>query len=294
MKNMNCHKLVIITVVFLGAFFPALPQDSSGNELLANIGYYVEANEMPYLIIDTKTKVERRIQPVSAISFKIYLDSIENFIAKGTTGRDGKARVDLPASLKEEWNASARHEFILKTDATKSFDESTSTLSITKTKLSIDTVTGSATRTIRVRMLQSNGNQWLPAGNVELKIGVKRFGGVLPLGEEETYTTDSTGEVTAEFTGTKLPGDSAGNIVLVAKVESNELFGNVATEVKLPWGLAGKTANAFGERTLWATRDKAPVWLIIAAAGIMIIVWGTIVFLLLQLLKIRRLGVSGR
>jgi hypothetical protein len=41
---------------------------------------------------------------------------------------------------------------------------------------------------------------------------------------------------------------------------------------------------------LWATRDKAPVWLLLMAGFIVASVWGTIVFLLVQIGKIRKLG----
>jgi hypothetical protein len=178
------------------------------------------------------------------------------------------------------------------TEATNEFDEVTAESSITKTKLLIDTVSGMETRSIRVRVMELKENEWVPARDVELKLGVKRLGGELPIGEEETYTTDSTGEVIAEFQKAELPGDTAGNLILVARVDDNELYGNLLAEGGVPWGIASKVTDAFNERTLWSTRDKAPIWLLSAAAFIVIIVWGTIFFLLLQIIKIRKLGIA--
>ena len=61
--------------------------------------------------------------------------------------------------------------------------------------------------------------KWVPANGVELKIAVKRSIGNLPIGDEESYTTDSTGSVTAEFKRDSLLGNNKGNFILVARTE---------------------------------------------------------------------------
>lgn len=50
---------------------------------------------------------------------------------------------------------------------------------------------------------------------IELKVGIQRLGGLLSAGEEETYTTDTTGSVSVDLNKEHLPGDESGNIVLV-------------------------------------------------------------------------------
>jgi hypothetical protein len=120
------------------------------------------------------------------------------------------------------------------------------------------------------------------------------MGGILPAGDEETYTTDSTGSVTAEFKKDSLPGDEKGNIVLAAKVEDNDLFGNLLVEKKAPWGIATKPdKNFFDQRTLWSTRFRTPIWLLFMAYSIVIGVWGTIIFLVFQIVKIKKLGITS-
>ncbi len=57
------------------------------------------------------------------------------------------------------------------------------------------------------------------------------------------------------------------------------------------WGKAIKPAgNFFKQRTLWSTRFETPLWLLFTAYFIVIIVWGTIVYLVFQMVKIKRLG----
>jgi hypothetical protein len=290
MKKMNSFKLLFAGGIFLAAAVPVLAQDAEPKELLSAIAYHVPANGVPYLLVTTTSKLEKRLLPVPRVNFNVFMDADSIIISKGITDAEGKAIVYLPGFIRQAWDASASHTFILHTEAMKGFDETQSELAITKAKLLLDTVAGAEARTLRVRVLKLEGNEWLPAGDVELKLGVKRFGGELLAGEEETLTTDSTGYATAEFARAQLPGDQAGDIILVARIEDNEQFGNLVTEHKLAWGVAPRPSQAGNERSLWATRDKAPVWLIAAAIFIVVIVWGTIVFLVMQLIQIRRLG----
>ena len=135
------------------------------------------------------------------------------------------------------------------------------------------------------------GGDWVPAKDVEMKVGVARSGGILSAGDEETYTTDSTGTVNAEFKKDSLPGDQKGNIALVAKVEDNDQYGNLLVEKTVPWGVALKPEkNFFDQRTLWTAQFRTPLWLMFMAYSIVIGVWGTIIYLISQLFKIKKLG----
>jgi hypothetical protein len=126
---------------------------------------------------------------------------------------------------------------------------------------------------------------------VEVKIMVKRLLGDLPIGDEESYTTDLTGQVTAEFKRDSLPGDKNGNLILLAKTEDNDLYGNLLIEKTCKWGKPLEDNNdEFNSRTLWGTRNKTPFWLLGIAYSIIIGVWSVIIFLVVQIFKIKRLG----
>ena len=81
--------------------------------------------------------------------------------------------------------------------------------------------------------------------------------------------------------------------MLVAKVEDNEQYGNLIIEKTVPWGIATRVDNSFfNQRTLWSTRFRTPWWLLFMAYSIVIAVWGTIIYLVLQIVKIKKLGVA--
>jgi hypothetical protein len=56
----------------------------------------------------------------------------------------------------------------------------------------------------------------------------------------------------------------------------------------------GKSINApknfFAQRTLWSIGTQAPLWLLFAVYSIIIGVWGTFLYLIFQVLKIKKLG----
>jgi hypothetical protein len=272
---------------------PAWSQDSAKKELLLDLAYYMPASRVPYIMIHCKTKEGKKFQPVAGVKVQVYLDndSSANLLGRLTTDESGEGKLSLPVTLKSNWESTATHNFIGVSESNSIFDQTKSEIAITKSKLVIDTVPGAEQRSLEISVLSLKGTEWVPTAGVELKLGIRRLGGSLPISDEETYTTDSTGKVVAEFKREGMPGDEKGNIIIQAKVEDNAELGNLIGEKIISWGIKPvQEKNEFTERSLWATRDKAPIWLLTMAGVIMALVWGTIIYLLRILFKIRKLG----
>jgi hypothetical protein len=107
--------------------------------------------------------------------------------------------------------------------------------------------------------------------------------------EEETYTTDESGHVSSEFSLT-IPGDAQGDIVIGAKIDDHEVYGSLVATKTAKWGLPLVPDDSFSKRTLWATRDKTPLWLLIFPNLIILTVWGIIVYLVYQITRIVKIG----
>ena len=98
--------------------------------------------------------------------------------------------------------------------------------------------------------------------------------------------------MTGEFALDSLPAsDRNGNIMLVAKIEDNDQYGNLSVEKTVPWGVFHRNENRMDRRSLWATGDKAPVWLLLMAFSIIAGVWGVIVYLVIKIIQIRKIGI---
>ena len=290
---MKKNKIFLLAAVIFYGTTCAFSQDSARINLNMNLGYYLENNELQYLIVNTKTKIDGKFQPVKNVTVNLFLgqDSADIFINKVITDEKGKVKSFLPVSLKPAWDASYTHTFKAVAAAGKKFDEATADISITRSKIEIDTSSDEDAKNIMATVSEFKDGSWLPAKDVDVKIGIARLGGILAAGEEEFYTTDEAGQVTATFNKDSLPGDDKGNINLIAWVEDNDQFGNIKIEKIVPWGIAHKADNTFfNQRTLWSTRNYAPTWLLFIAFSIIIGVWGTLFYLILQIFRIRKLG----
>jgi hypothetical protein len=123
-------------------------------------------------------------------------------------------------------------------------------------------------------------------------LSVKRLLGNLSVGDKETYTSDSAGVSTAEFQRDSMPGDQKGNIILVAQVVDNDNYGNLAVEKSVNWGTPIKPMkDFFAQRALWSIRTQTPLWQLFIVYSIVIGVWGTFIYLIFQVFKIKKLGV---
>lgn len=125
----------------------------------------------------------------------------------------------------------------------------------------------------------------LPVADVNISLFAKRLLSNLPL--EET-TTDETG--VASFTVPQDIPSIDGKLILIAKIIDDENYMNTEASVETNLGMVVALDNSnFEERSLFASREKAPVYFIAASLIILTLVWGTLVWAILQVFKIKRL-----
>ncbi|NOT50365.1 MAG: hypothetical protein HOP10_03700 [Chitinophagaceae bacterium] len=291
---MKENKYLLLFLLFSGILInnKVIAQDDSiVAEEIVKLKYYNSKNSMQFLILENYQRTRKKSEPLVNKKFQLYLDSIqpETLIAAITTNNTGKAKSFLPINLKNVWEASATHKFIAIAAGKEA--EPAAAIEITKAKIHLDTTTSDGVRSITVTVSKYENGEWIPANEVEMKVGVLRLGGILPAGDEGTYTTDSSGTITVEVTKDSLPGDTNGNFLIAARVENNDQLGNLEVEQLVPWGVAVKTGkDFFSQRTLWSTRFKTPFWLLFMAYGIVLSVWGTLIYLIIQFFKIKKLG----
>jgi hypothetical protein len=297
MKNVQAIKSkILLTCLILGYCQNVTAQDSTEKpEPAIRIHYYSVNNSVQYLISESVLMTGKKSAPWGNQRVEVYLDSVatENLLVSTVTDAKGKAQVIFPPAFKDKWNNRSMHSFIASVKGKADDPEVSATLDITKAKIRMDTSTSDGVHSINVQVMYMENGEWLPAKDVEMKVGIRRSGSILTAGEEETYTTDSSGSLSVEFKRDSLPGDSKGNIIIAAHVDENELYGNLVTEKTVPWGKATIAETGFfDQRTLWSTRFHTPPWLLFMAYSIITIVWGTLLYLAWQLYVIKKSGKS--
>ena len=283
----------LFSTILLSLFtFTASAEDKVKSPLVVTLSYFTENNEQQYLTVAAKTKTDGKFHPVKGAAITIYLGKDSSgkglrLIGKVITNEKGRAQTLIPVALQKEWNNPANHVFTAATDKTSEFDATSTDLTIARSRITIDTTDD---KNVIAVFNEYKGNAWVPVKGVDIKLGIKRFAGDLQIGDDLTYTTDSTGKVKGEFKKTGMPGDESGHIILVAKVDDNDQYGNLRIEKSIPWGTKFTADKTFFHRALWASRFHSPVWLVVIAYSIIIGVWGTLIYLVFLLIKIRKLG----
>jgi hypothetical protein len=272
----------------------AAQEDSTKKEArqsLIYLRYYVINNQVPYLEVQTKNKIDKTFLPQAKIPVTIYLNNdsdAESLVGQVVTNGKGIATIELPAKLAAKWKEKSNPTFFAHTDSSANFNATREELSMNKSRLELDTINDGGVRTVKARLFKYKNDLLVPIPDADIRLTVKRLGGYLKIGEEESYTTDSTGNVQGEFSTKDLPGDTFGNLELVALVDDNDEVGTLETRMKVPWGVPAKFANDFKARSLSATGNKAPVWLIIMALGCIVGVWTVIIYLIANIIQIKR------
>jgi hypothetical protein len=269
----------------------------SARESLVYLQYFVKNNQVPYLKVQTKNKSDKGFQPAQKVPVSIYLDKDslkEALVADVITDTLGESIVGLPPSLASLWKESDAHTFIANAASATDFDATVKTVGVTIARLELDTVNNENGRSVVARLLKKEGSSWIPVPDVDLRLTVKRLGGYLNIGDKESYTTDSTGKAEGEFLHKNLPGDSLGNIELIALLDDNDEVGSLQTGMRAPWGTPLHSESNFGERSLWATGTRAPFWLIVLATGCIVSVWSVIIYLFTRIYQIRKLSIKEK
>ena len=289
MKLLNKNIIRCLTIIFLFSGFNAIAQDAQKNDLSVSLSYFISYNKVPYLLVKVKTKVDGKFTPVADVNFNLYLDkdSAGTLINKVVTNAKGEATAVIPPTLKSQWSSSIKHTFLATFEGNKKFESAKADLTVGRAKIVLDTTSD---KKIIATVLELKDTSWVPVKGVELKIAVKRLDADLSVNETASFTTDSTGQASADFKRDSIPGDLQGNIILVAKVEDNDQYGNLLVEKTVPWGSKFVPNNNFDRRTLFATRDKTPFWLMFMAYSIVFTVWGILISLILSIFKIKKIG----
>ena len=270
----------------------AIAQDGDKKDLLLSASYFNDNNQTQYLVAHAKCKIDGKFLPMPAIEVSFYItndSSASHYLGKAVTNDKGEAPLMIPASAQSEWIRSAKQTFVVVSKATKLFDQTKASTDIVKAKLKMDTT---ADKKINVTVLELKDSGWTPVKGVDLKVAIKRMGGDLNVSETQTYTTDSTGAIAADFKRDTLPGDLKGNLTLIVRVEDNDTYGNLSVEEQVPWGARLEYVSRYDRRTLFARRGHSPIWLELMAYSIILVVWVILIYLIGQIRKIKRLGME--
>jgi len=155
-------------------------------------------------------------------------------------------------------------------------------VSVKRARLEITPVKEDSLLTVKVKLIDLGTGTETAVPETDLGVFVKRMFSSLKLGEGKT---DEAGEASIEIPN-NLPGDALGNITLLAKLDENEVYGNLEAAVTQPWGTPISDELKALPRALWGTLP--PLWMPITFLILMTAVWGHYIVIIFELFRLRK------
>lgn len=121
-----------------------------------------------------------------------------------------------------------------------------------------------------------------PIKGAEIVLFVKRYFGNMKIGE--SALTNEKGEAVFDFPK-DLPGDKKGNVVLIGKL--NVAGSDVQKIDTLAIGIPTDKPPLTSKRAMWNVMSKAPLWLLLSYFIVVFVIWGFLIYIVFQLVKIR-------
>ncbi|MCF6241912.1 MAG: hypothetical protein L3J74_11275 [Bacteroidales bacterium] len=221
-----------LILIMLGSF---TMQAQKKSRAYLKFNYFKGNDGSKMLVADLKTKVNRKFRPVqnAEINFYVATDTSDILLGKVKTNDKGRANFIISDKLKVKADTGGVYTYIAKFAGNDTLKAKTSDLQIQDIlmDLALKEIDSIKTLTLSAFSIKNNGEK-NPLNDVEITFYAKRLFSLLPLGKKQL----SNGTCSLEFP-TDLPGDSAGNVLIFAKIEDNDNFGNVEKKVIASWGI---------------------------------------------------------
>ncbi len=234
---------------------------------------------------DGKKKV-----PLIGLKIDIYLDEVADSLKLGTIVSDHEGRASFLLTESTLAKRAGNSKFIGRIQENKYFKVREKSVDITEATIELDLYEKDSVKYVKAKILQADSEtgEMVPVSDIDVKFYIQRMFSLLPFGGEYT-STDENGEATVEFPN-YIPKDIDGSITVFAKLEDTDEYGTIETKEMMNWGAPQHVDHSFYERSLWAQRDKAPIWLIFMANFTILTVWGALIYICLIVLKIWKSG----
>ncbi len=237
--------------------------------------------------IDLKAAMQAKVKgtfyklPLLKITFVLVTDTEEKPLGFVITDKYGKATFNVKAdSLTPDPEGKLHFKAVFA--GNKQMDPGEEEVTIKRARLEITPVKDDSLLTLQVKLVDLGSGSETPVPEIALGVFVTRLINPLKIGEG---TTDENGEAVIEIPK-DLPGDAKGNITLLAKLDENELYGNLEASTTQLWGVSVSDQLNKMPRALWSS--DPPIWMLVTFIILMTVVWGHYIVIIVQLFRLRK------
>jgi hypothetical protein len=282
--------IVLLIGLFLLIVFPAKADVKPITDSILPVDLTLVYNKLSDNTIELKATLSTKINDVTMplddkeLSFSIAGDS-EKKIGLIRTNPDGIAILQISPNYILPTKADGIIKYMVSYDGDELHSNSQAEISIKDIQIELNLIKTDSSKSVEVIITKDSIGQRVPVKQIEVFLGVKRMLSLLRIGENTA--TDDSGKVVIDFPG-DLPGDSIGNLIIFAKIQDDEHFGNVEKGIIIKWGIPVSYNHIELPPGLYS--DEAPLWMIVAVIVLLGGAWIHFMIVIYLIIKIKRAG----
>jgi hypothetical protein len=274
-----------IVLVLIGITFASDTAAQDGEKKISRLRVeYVKDSDGSESILATLIRKEDRYLPYkdAEINFYNVKDTVKLLLGEISTDENGEARY-LMEDLSEIYlDSSGFMNFVVDYQGNSSTEGANNEIKIKKSDLKISFLQEDSTKFIAVHTNEIKADHTIvPIEGIDISLFIKGTFSLLKIGEEET---DEGGRFMLEFP-VDMPGDTAGVLTIVAKIES-DIYGNVEAEGVMNWG---KPMPLPQEKQRGLGDTDAPLWMVYTLIVLLSAVWFHYLYVIFTIIKIKLL-----
>ncbi|HSQ47095.1 MAG TPA: hypothetical protein VLM44_09275 [Lutibacter sp.] len=273
------HFFLVVLSVFL--YTSSFAQD----RVRLKAEYVKIMNEGSYFDIQATAKVNDENVNVSKIELIIYnlVGDEQVEIGKTITNMQGKSRFKLKDLNTIKPDSSNTYNIDISFAGNDAFSDASKSIVFKDAAIEAKLVTIDSINYVTATLIDKSTDSLLIGQS--LKVQIQRLFKSLPIGEEFNET-DEDGTILVPIPE-GIPGVD-GILAIEVILSESEEFGTVKTIVKAPIGKHVVDESTFDQRTMWSPRNKTPLFLLIFPNILTFGIWGIIIYLILNLIKINK------
>ena len=284
-NNIGSFFISLLSVLILGLCVQDLQaQEVKKNKLRLNAQYVKISNGVAYFDIKASARVEKKNVAVSGIEVQVYntLDEEKIELGKTSIHHNGKGKFILKGFNALKKDTAGVFNILISFKGNEMYTRAKRNISFRDVNLSAEMVVKDSINYIQARLTDIDKN---PIAELPLKIEVQRLLRNYLIGDEFNMT-DENGTIFVPIEE-ELPGVD-GKLIFEVVLNENDDFGTVKTLVEANIGIPIVDESTFDKRTMWSTRDKTPIFLLIFPNILIIGTLGLILYLIINLFRISK------
>ncbi len=285
------YSLGILTVFMLLPGVTALKaQDDQAGKELARSRMSLSANQYPDHSISLegllRARVEGVYQKIPGKQVKFYrVDSEgkESLLGGAETTEKGVATLEIRTiGLKPDGEGYL--SFVARFAGDDAMTESESDLRLRPAELVVKPVTHDSVYALDLTASAETPEGRQPIADATVSVYVKRMYSSLKVGEG---STDENGHAEVELPN-DLPGDQFGNLIITARIDETEDYGNLVATMTQEWGTPVSRKIKELPPALWSPHP--PTWMFVTFLILMGTVWGHYIVIMFELGRVKHEG----